>query len=98
MLLFLMFLALVSYFGLRIRHNAQAWKVETEQQGLASLLWNLFTLPIVRAGRALSTKFSSINIFVFTMDYLIETPFKMLLKGSDAFLSFLREKKEEISI
>lgn len=93
--LFLMFLALVSYFGFRIRHNAKKWKVATQDRALM-LLWRIITLPIIRAGRWLSRTFSSINVFVFLMDFIIETPFKLVLSLLDSFVSFLREKEEEI--
>ena len=94
-LLFVFFLTLVSYFGLRIRHNAQRWHVRTEDESFLSLLWGVFTLPIVRAGRWLTRTFAAINVFVFFMDFIIEAPFKLLLSISDAFTSFLREKREE---
>lgn len=93
--IFVFFLAMVSYFGLRIRHMAKRWKVETGGEGVVAALWNILTLPIVRAGRFLSTTFSSINIFVFLMDFIIEAPFKLILRATDAFLGFLRDKREE---
>lgn len=94
--LFLFFLALVSYFGLRIRHNARKWKISLPNESTASLLWNFFTIPIIRVGRWLSQKFASLNIFVFVMDFIIETPFKIMLGTFDSFLSFLREKEEDM--
>jgi len=93
--LFLAFLTLVSYFALRIRHTANKWKVAVEDDRTIALAFNLFTLPIVRAGRWLSRKFSSINLFAFVLDFIIETPFKLLLHISDAFVSFLKEKQED---
>lgn len=93
-ILFLFFLTLVSYFGLRIRYHAQKWVVSTDDDRTLSLLWNFLTLPIVRTGRWLSRTFSSINVFVFTFDFIIETPFKLILGTFDAFISFLKEKKE----
>lgn len=94
-ILFLLFLTLVSYFGFRIRHNAQKWLV-SGTGGTLKLLFRILTLPIVRAGRWLSRTFSTINVFVFLMDFIIETPFKLVLGLFDAFVSFLREKEEEI--
>lgn len=94
-LLFLFFLTLVSYFGLRIRHNAKRWQVKSEDESTLSILWGVITLPIISAGRWLTRTFASINIFVFFMDFIVEAPFKLLLSISDAFTSFLREKREE---
>jgi hypothetical protein len=95
-ILFLFFLTLVSYFGFRIRHAANKWRIEHGNENVIALLWNLFTLPIVRAGEWLSIKFSSVNVFVFILDFIIETPFKLVLSVSDSFITFLKEKKEDI--
>ncbi len=95
-LLFLFFLTFVSYFGLRIRYNAKKWKIEVSDETTLGLLWSIFTLPIVRTGRWLSATFSSINIFVFVLDFIIETPFQLILRTSDLFLNFLKEKREEL--
>ncbi|MDD5068998.1 MAG: hypothetical protein PHS53_00585 [Candidatus Pacebacteria bacterium] len=94
-LLFLTFLTFVSYFGLRIRYNAERWRIRDEDEKTLTLLWNVFTFPIVRMGRWLSVKFASVNVFVFVMDFLIEVPFKLVLATSDGFLSFLKEKRDE---
>lgn len=94
--LFLFFLALVSYFGLRIRHNAGRWKVSAPNENTISLLWNFFTIPIIHTGRWLSQKFAAVNVFVFVMDFIIETPFKIILGTFDSFLSFLKEKEEDM--
>ncbi len=94
-LLFLLFLTFVSYFGLRIRYTAENWRVREEEENSIKMLWNLFTLPIIRMGRWLSIKFQAINVFVFVMDYILEVPFKLILATFDGFLSFLREKREE---
>jgi hypothetical protein len=95
-ILFVFFLTLVSYFGLRIRHAANKWRVELGNENVIALLWNLFTLPIVRLGGWLSIKFSSVNVFVFILDFIIETPFKLVLSVSDSFITFLKEKREDI--
>ncbi len=95
-ILFLFFLALVSYFGLRIRYNAARFRVLSGNENTGALLWNFFTLPIVHAGRWLGQKFAAVNVFVFVMDFIIETPFKIVLGTFDSFLSFLREKEEDL--
>ncbi|KKW47850.1 hypothetical protein A3C21_01480 [Candidatus Kaiserbacteria bacterium RIFCSPHIGHO2_02_FULL_59_21] len=93
--LFLFFLALVSYFAFRIRYRARRWKVVREE-GTLSIIAGVLAVPIVRAGEWLSRTFSSINVFVMIMDFIIETPFKRLLNFSNQFLLYLREKGEEI--
>lgn len=94
-LLFLLFLALVSYFGLRIRYNAQRWRFNVAEDRILLLIWSFLTLPVIRAGRWLTEKFSTVNIFVFVLDVIIEAPFKLVLKLADLFILFLKDKKEE---
>jgi hypothetical protein len=93
--IFLFFLALVSYFAFRIRYNAKRWKT-VQKENLLSLLASLLTVPIIRTGRWLSQSFSSINVFVIIMDFIIETPFKLLLDFSNQFITYLKEKTPEI--
>ncbi len=92
--LFMFFLTLVSYLGFRIRYNANKWKVLSRDEGVIALLWNFITIPIIRTGQWLSKRFSTINIFVALMDFILETPFRLVLKTFDAFISFLRDKKD----
>lgn len=92
--IFLFFLALVSYFAFRIRYNARRWKITTRDSAL-SLIGSIFTVPIIRTGRWLSQTFASINVFVLIMDFIIETPFKLVLNFSNQFISYLKEKTPE---
>lgn len=93
-LLFLFFLTLVSYFGIRIRYKAKKWSVTPEDEGALGILWHFLTIPIIRTGGWLSKKFSSINLFVLIMDFIIETPFKFVLGVFDSFIVYLKEKRE----
>lgn len=93
--LFLFFLALVSYFAFRIRYRARRWKLVREQ-GTIAIILGVLAVPIVRAGEWLSRTFSSINVFVLILDFIIETPFKRMLHFANQFLIYLREKGEEI--
>ena len=57
---------------------------------------DVFTLPIVRVGRFLSSNFSKVNIFLYILDFVIETPFKMVVEVMEKAVSFIKEKREEI--
>ncbi len=94
-LLFLFFLALVSYFAYRIRSNTRRWRM-TGNETTIVLVANVLAVPVIRAGRWLSQTFKSINIFVMIMDFLIETPFKLILNFSHQFILYLKEKADEV--
>jgi hypothetical protein len=93
--LFVFFLTLATYFMFRIRYNAQRWKVIRSDRTL-SIIMSVLALPVIRAGRWLSRTFSTLNVFVLILDFVIETPFKLLLNFTNQFLLYLREKAEEI--
>lgn len=94
-LLFIFFLTLISSFGFRIRTIAKKWQIPAENERFFSLLWSLFTMPIIKTGRWLSRRFATVNIFVFFMDFILETPFKFILGTFDSFISFLKDKEED---
>ncbi len=94
--LFLFFLTMVSFFALRIRTTAKEYKVIQNKASILSFLIDFFSLPIISAGRWLSTKFKKINLFAFVMDYIIEAPFKIFIAVFEEWLGFLKDKKEDI--
>jgi hypothetical protein len=95
--LFIFFLTLVSFFGFRLRNFANQYLVLPRKENLRNFLVDVFTLPIVRVGKFFSSNFSKINIFLYILDFIIETPFKILVELLDKALSFISEKREEIS-
>jgi hypothetical protein len=95
--LFIIFLTLVSYFGMRVRNRALKWRYEGNDKGFFALIGNLFSLPVIRLGRWLSESFSSINALVFFMDFVIETPFKMMLQEFNHFMTFLKDRADELA-
>ncbi len=94
--LFLFFLTAVSFFATRIRITAKEFKIIEKKEGVWEFLITFFSLPIVSMGRWLSTKFKKINVFAFVLDYIIEAPFKIFIAAFEEWLSFLKEKKEDM--
>lgn len=96
-MLFVFFLTLVSFFGFRLRNLACQYLVIPRKDNFVNFLIDFFTLPIIRAGRFFSTNFSRINIFLFILDFIIETPFKFVVEASEKAVSFVKDKRDEIS-
>lgn len=95
-IIFIFFLCIISFFATHIRLRAREWVILDSRQGLLNLLFDFFSLPIVRMGQWLSLKLSKINVFVFLMDVIVEAPLKMILEVIEEWFSFVREKKEEV--
>ncbi len=94
--LFIFFLTLVSFFGFRLRSLAKQYSVMPRKDNLTNFIFDFFSLPIIRVGRLISTNFSRVNVLLFIMDVIIETPFKMLVEFFDSTLSFIHDKRDEI--
>lgn len=95
-IIFLFFLAFVSYFSIRIRKNARELVIIPAKENILSFLVDFFYIPIVWSGKWLSEKFSKINVFVFILDFIIEAPFKVLVEVAEEWAKYVRERKEEI--
>ncbi len=94
--LFLFFISLVTFFGIRIRTGTRDIVAGDHRSGLFGTFFDVLFLPIVRAGAWLSLKVSKINVFIYFFDFIIEAPLKVAIQFVEGWLAFVREKKEEI--
>ncbi len=94
--LFLFFLSLVTFFGIRIRHSTREIVLSDARVGIFGSIFDLFMLPIVQAGRWLSVRVAKINVFIYFFDFIVEAPFKVAVRFIESWIAFVREKKEEI--
>ena len=95
-IIFLFFLAFVSFFSIRIRRNARELMIIEAKESIFSFISDFFYIPIVTAGKWLSEKFSRINVFVFFMDFIIEAPFKIFVEIAEEWTKYVKERKDEI--
>lgn len=95
--IFFFFLCVVSFFGYRLRAAAREIVVVQPRERLSSTIIDFFSLPILRVGQWLSQTVSRLNVFVFLFDFLFEAPFKLFLAVLEDWLSFIKEKKEELT-
>ncbi|MFH1367024.1 MAG: hypothetical protein ABIH38_03475 [Patescibacteria group bacterium] len=94
--LFLLFLCVVSFFGIKNRETMRELIIIDKKRGFIGSLLDFFTLPIIRMGRWLSVKAPKINVFTFVLDFIVEAPFKIFVEVLDEWMNFIKEKKEEI--
>lgn len=95
--IFLFFLAIVSFFSYRINRSAQIYSIEGKKKITAPIVDFLF-MPFVRVGRRFAEGISQINIFLFIFDFIIEAPFKGLFGFFEQWFLFLQNKREEIEV
>lgn len=94
-IIFIFFVALISFFAYRIRLSAKEYAM-VEHQGILEPLFDFFFLPILRAGHVLSQGIAKINIFIFLFDFILEAPLKVIFDVVEEWIRFVRIKKDEI--
>ena len=94
--LFLFFLSLVTFFGIRIRTSSKDIIASDSRSGFFGTVFDILLLPIVRAGSWLSEKVSKINVFIYFFDFIIEAPLKVAIQFIEGWLAYIREKREQI--
>ncbi len=94
--IFILFLTLVSFFGIRIRLLARELLVVDQRENVFTVLFDFLTVPILQVGRWISLRAPKINVLIFFLDVIIEAPFKAFLEATEGFFGFLKEKREEI--
>lgn len=96
LVIFLLFLTIVSFFGIRVRLLAKELLVEDQKESLFTVIFDFFSVPILQVGRWIAIRTPKINVLLFFFDVIIEAPLKAVIEATEGFLGFLREKREEI--
>jgi hypothetical protein len=94
--IFVLFLTLVSFFGIRIRRPVKELLTIDMRESLIGSVVDFFSLPFISMGRILSEKFSKLNFIAFFMDFIIDAPFKLLIEIVEGLFTFLKEKKDDV--
>jgi hypothetical protein len=94
--IFFVFFSAVSFLGFRLRQSAHELAMVDERQGVISALVDFLSTPFIRVGHWISDKYSKANIVTLVLDLAIEMPFKTSLRLLRQWVSFLRDKQEEL--
>jgi hypothetical protein len=94
-LIFVFFLAIVSFLSYRISLVANLYRVG-DRQGLTTPIVDFLFMPVVGVGQRLTHGISQINVLLFIFDFIIETPFKIIFGFFEQWFRFLHDKREEI--
>ncbi|MFH1677526.1 MAG: hypothetical protein ABH888_01820 [Patescibacteria group bacterium] len=95
-IIFLFFLALVSFFSIMIRKGTREFVVIEPKENIFSFLTRFFNTPIVATGKWLSEQISQLNVFIFILDFIIEAPFKIFVEITEEWTKYIKEREEEI--
>lgn len=96
MIIFLLFLTLVSFFSLRIRKTAGELIILTRRESFLTVIFTFLAIPILRVGRWISLHSTKINVFIYLLDFFIESPYKTFVRIFEDLINFIKEKKDEM--
>jgi len=96
MVIFLFFLAFVSFFSIIVTRGIKDLLVIEKKENLISFLIDLFYMPIIMAGKWLSNNVSKVNVFIFIFDFIIEAPFKILVDVAEEWTKYVKERKDNV--
>lgn len=93
--LFVFFVSVVAFFAYRIKQIANMYRL-TEKPGILTPIGDFFFMPILSLGKIFSEGVSKINFFTVLFDVIIEAPFKLIIEVIEEWITFVRQRKEEI--
>ena len=91
-----MFVALIAFAGLAIRHKGEELTMEEKKYSLFDFIFDILFLPVVGLGRWLSNKWKKYNAISIFFNALIDLPWQIFIEFLEQWRIFLKEKKEEI--
>src|SRR3990167_9953345 len=92
---FIFFVSVVTFFSYRIKQIVNEYRLQ-EKESILTPLIDFFFMPILSLGKFFSQEISRLNFFIFIFDFLIEAPFKLVFEVVEEWISFVRQRKEEI--
>ncbi|MDP3987540.1 MAG: hypothetical protein Q8P80_00145 [Candidatus Levybacteria bacterium] len=93
--IFIFFLTIIAFLTYRINQIAHTYSVG-EKQSMTTPIVDFLFMPVVRVGRRLTEGISQINLFLFFLDFVFETPFKGIFAFFEQWFLFLHAKREEL--
>lgn len=94
-LVFFFFVSLVAFFGYRVVQVAKQYKLREKDTFFRPFI-DFFFMPFLSVGKFFSANLARINIFGFLFDFFIEAPFKIIIEVIEEWITFVRNKREEI--
>ncbi|HJZ05656.1 hypothetical protein A2634_05275 [Candidatus Amesbacteria bacterium RIFCSPHIGHO2_01_FULL_48_32] len=94
-IVFVFFLSIVAFFAYRIRQTSLIYNWSPKEGGGQSL-GDMIALPLLAVGSKLSLGISKLNFLVFIFDFILEAPFKTILRFLDSWVQFLSVKRDEV--
>ncbi|MFH1598260.1 MAG: hypothetical protein ABIB97_04305 [Patescibacteria group bacterium] len=92
----IVFTSLIAFAGTIIRQRARELHVTEERGRFFHIIIEPISIPIIRVGKWLASRWKRINIVAVFFSLLIDTPFLLFAEFLEQWRYFLKEKREDI--
>lgn len=93
--IFIFFIAIISFLSYRIYQTADSYRV-LKKPNLFTPLFDFFFVPIIRVGQRLTEGVAQINFILIAIDFIIEAPFKSMIGFFEQWFLFVANKREQL--
>jgi hypothetical protein len=93
--LFIFFVSVITFFSYRIKQVVNEYRLLVKESILTPII-DFFFMPILSLGKFFSTQIGRLNFFIVIFDFIIEAPFKLIIEVVEEWISYVRQRKEEI--
>ncbi|HXH27364.1 MAG TPA: hypothetical protein VNG90_05705 [Candidatus Acidoferrum sp.] len=95
-IIFFVFFSAVSFLRFRLLQAAKELELLDTRQSFIATVADLFYTPFVRLGMWLSDRYKQVNVMTIILDFAIELPLKTSLGLLGQWVSFARDKRDEL--
>ncbi|HEX9804887.1 MAG TPA: hypothetical protein VGA67_04340, partial [Candidatus Dojkabacteria bacterium] len=96
MFIFVIFFSTILFVAVRLRNTASELRVVQSSPSVFSPIIDMVAAPILILGKKLSEGASQVNFLTVFLDFIIEAPFKSIVRVFEEWNSYVRETREEI--
>lgn len=89
-------IALTVFAAVGIKNKSLELNVD-EQTNIKDFVFDTFSIPIAKVGSVLAKKWKEYNIVAIFFNFVIETPFTIILDFIQGWSEYIKERREEIS-
>jgi hypothetical protein len=88
-------IALTVFAAVTIRNKANELSVD-EKTNFSDFLLDIFSVPVAKVGSILAAKWKEYNIVSILFNFIIETPFALILDFLGRWSEFIKERRVEL--
>jgi hypothetical protein len=88
-------IALTVFAAVTIKNKSRELNVD-EQSSVQDFLLDIISVPIAKVGSILAAKWKEYNVIAIFFNFVVETPFALILNFIQGWSEFIKERRSEL--